>query len=295
MKKTLTLLLIFLPLLMLAQQQDLEPANLEQHYKIYDVQLKKIISLEQLLIKAAEKQVIFFGEEHNDSIGHQLEKHIYKGLLEKHPQTALSMEMFSTDVQPVIEEYLAGLISEKNFIREARAWNNYTDYRPLLEQAKTAQQSVIGGNVSTRYSNAVSRSGLDALKEFPKSSQNWLPPLPIDTAEGRYYEKFLTVMDGHIGTMKIYQTQNLWDASMAWSIHSLLKKQKTAKVFQVNGRFHSDEKLGTYARLLKYRPKTTCTNISCFYSSDFQQPEWQKYVHLADYIILTDPEVKRSY
>ena len=295
MKKTLTMFLAFLPLFMAAQQPDQDAENSEQHYKIYDVQQRKTITLKQLIIKAAEKQVVFFGEEHNDSIGHQLEQRIYSDLLEQHPQTALSMEMFSTDVQPVIEEYLAGLISEKNFIKEARAWNNYRDYRPMLEHAKMAKQPVIGGNVSTRYSNAVSRSGLDVLKKFPKSSRNWLPPLPIDTAEGKYYAKFLTAMDGHVGTMKIYQTQNLWDASMAWSIHSFLKKHKSAKVFQVNGRFHSDEKLGTYARLLRYSPKTTCLNISCFYSSDFQQPDWQKHQHLADYIILTDPEVKRSY
>ena len=286
MKKLLFLILICLPSIVSSQ---------EENYKIYDVKNGKIISSQELVQQMKTVDVLFFGEEHNDSTGHLLEANIFKQLFLSYPRIALSLEMFHTDVQVILDEYLSSNISEKNFIKEARAWSNYRDYRPMLEHAKMAKQPVIGGNVSTRYSNAVSRSGLDVLKKFPKSSRNWLPPLPIDTAEGKYYAKFLTAMDGHVGTMKIYQTQNLWDASMAWSIHSFLKKHKSAKVFQVNGRFHSDEKLGTYARLLRYSPKTTCLNISCFYSSDFQQPDWQKHQHLADYIILTDPEVKRSY
>jgi len=35
------------------------------------------------------------------------------------------MEMFETDCQNVLNEYLAGFIREKNFITDARAWHNY--------------------------------------------------------------------------------------------------------------------------------------------------------------------------
>lgn len=297
------MILLCLPLFIRAQQpnphsaQPPQPDKIdEKHFKIYDVQAHKIISLDQLLLQISKNQVIFFGEEHNDSVAHYLELEIYKGLLSKNPQTALSMEMFATDVQLIIDEYLSSLISEKNFIKEARVWNNYKDYRPVLEYAKMTKQQIIAGNVSSRYSNAVSKQGLNVLKNFPKPSLKFLPPLPVDTANGAYYQKFLDVMGGqHMGMMKIYQTQNLWDASMAWAIAGFLKDHKKATVLQLNGRFHSDEKLGTYAKLKRYSPKVTSTNISCFYSDDFQQPDWQKHQHLADYIILTDPEVKRSY
>ena len=265
----------------------------EQSYKIYDVKNKKVITVDELISNIKDINVLVFGEEHNDSIGHLLEAEIFSKMLLTYPGTALSMEMFATDVQPVINEYLGSLISEKNFIKESRAWNNYKDYKPLVEAAKANKASVIAGNVATRYSNAVTYSGLQKLNDFPAGSKLFLPPLPIDTAGGRYYEKFKESMGGHdMGSMKIFQTQNLWDASMAWSIAKYAKANPKHKLLQVNGRFHSDEKIGTIAQLKKYAPKLNVANISCFATEDFSGPQWNTYQALGDYIIVTAPVAK---
>ncbi|WP_316803011.1 ChaN family lipoprotein [Pedobacter nototheniae] len=271
--------------------------DINTQYKIYDVKKHQIISVDNIIADMEKADVLFFGEEHNDSIGHYLEAELLKKLNEKYPKhTALTMEMFHTDVQPILNEYLTGSISEKNFIKESRAWGNYKDYKPLIEYAKQNNLMVVGGNVATRYSNAVTKDGLDALKNFPKASMQYLPPLPIDTAVGRYNDKFTETLGGHnMGTMKIYQTQNLWDATMAWSIAKFLKENKGFKVLQLNGRFHSDEKLGTAAKLQKYTPKLRVLNISSFSDAGFNNPDWNKFSSLGDYIIITNPDVKRSY
>lgn len=268
-----------------------------EDYKVYDVKKQKIIYIDDIISDMDKADVLFYGEDHNDSVGHYLEAEIFKKLSEKYPQrTALTMEMFHTDIQPIVDEYLAGLISEKNFIKEGRAWPNYKDYRPLIEYAKENKIEVIGANAATRYSNAVTKDGLEALKKFPKSSASFLPPLPIDTATGRYNEKFAETMGGHsMGPMKIYQTQNLWDATMAWSISKFIKQHKGIKVLQLNGRFHSDEKLGTLAKLRKIEPKLQILNISSFSDDRFDNPEWEKLKNLGDYIIITNPKVKRSF
>jgi uncharacterized iron-regulated protein len=271
--------------------------EISSHYKIYDVKKQKTISIDDLVTDMSAADVLFFGEDHNDSIGHYLEAEIFKKLSDKYPQkTALSLEMFHTDVQPQVDEYLAGLISEKNFIKEGRAWGNYKDYRPLVEYAKQNHLQVIAANAATRYSNAVTMGGLKVLEKFPKTSFNFLPPLPVDTAQGRYYEKFAETLGGHnMGSMQIYQTQNLWDATMAWSVNKFVKANKGVKVMQLNGRFHSDEKLGTLAKLAKLNPKLKILNISSFSNESFAQPDWEKFKSLGDYIIITDPTVKRSY
>ncbi|WP_316796958.1 ChaN family lipoprotein [Pedobacter agri] len=271
--------------------------NISSHYKVYDVKKQKTISIDEIINEMKLADVLFFGEEHNDSIGHILEASIFTKLNEKFPnQIALSMEMFHTDVQPIVNEYLSDLISEKNFVKEARAWPNYKDYKPLVEYAKQNKLSVISANAATRYSNAVTKGGLDILKSFPKSAQDILPPTPIDTATGRYLEKFSDLLGGHsMGGMKVYQTQNFWDATMAWSIVKFMKANKGKKILQLNGRFHSDEKLGTLAKLHHYDPKLKILNISAFSSEDFDQPDWEKYKILGDYIIITDPKIKRSF
>jgi uncharacterized iron-regulated protein len=275
----------------------LNAQDISQHFKIYDTKKKQEISIAAIVNDMAKADVLFFGEEHNDSIGHYLEIELLKALHSRYKdQIAVTLEMFHTDVQTVINEYLTGLISEKNFIREARAWNNYKDYRPLIEFAKAEKLRVIGGNAATRYSNAVTRGGLEVLKNLPAGSKHVLPSLPIDTLSGRYYEKFIALLGGHsMGGMKVYQSQNFWDATMAWSIAALAKTNKNVKIFQVNGRFHSDEQLGTFAQLRKYAPKLKALNVAAFPSDDFENPEWEKHVHLADYIILTDPKVKKTF
>ncbi|RZK21256.1 MAG: hypothetical protein EOO86_01725 [Pedobacter sp.] len=266
-------------------------------YKIYDVKQQKLTTVDEIVNDVKNADVIFFGEEHNDSIGHLLEAEIFKKFNEKFPkEIALSLEMFHTDVQPIVDEYLSNLISEKNFVKEGRAWPNYKDYKPLVEYAKDNKLPVIAANAATRYSNAVTKGGLDILKSFPKSSLDILPPLPVDTATGRYLQKFSDLLGGHsMGGMKVYQTQNFWDATMAWSIAKFMKANKGKKVLHLNGRFHSDEKLGTLAKLQKYGPQLKIINISSFSSEDFDQPEWEKHKNLGDYIIITDPKVKRSF
>ncbi|TKC10640.1 hypothetical protein FA048_10715 [Pedobacter polaris] len=289
-RKSIILICLLIPIIGKAQ-------DVSKHYKIYDVKKQKTVSMDDIVTDFANANVLFFGEEHNDSIGHYLEAALFKKIAATYPgKAALTMEMFHTDVQPIIDEYLNSNISEKNFIKESRAWNNYKDYRPMIEEAKLNKLAVIGGNGAARYSNAVTRGGIAVLNEFPASSKQFIAPLPIDTAIGRYHDKFIETLGGHsMGGMKVYQTQNFWDATMAWSIAKYAKANKDKKIFQVNGRFHSDEKLGTVAKLKKYAPKLKVLNISSFSAEDFSNPDWNKYKNLGDYIIVTDPTLKRTF
>ena len=116
-------------------------------------------------------------------------------------------------------------------------------------------------------------------------------------ATGSYYEKFLQVMGGHaaMGGMQMYQAQNLWDATMGWSISKFFKKHRGYKVFQLNGGFHSEEKLGAASQLKKYSPKLRILNIACFSDDGFENPDWTKFSRDNDYIILTDPKLAKTF
>jgi uncharacterized iron-regulated protein len=281
MKKQLLVIFLLLPSVLFAQQNS-------QPYQIIETKTGKNITTDELVKNLKKIDVLVFGEEHNDSTGHLLETAILSRMIRSYPSTALSMEMFSTDVQPVINEYLSAVISEKNFIKESRAWNNYNDYKPLIELAKSGHTDVIAANAATRYSNAVSMSGLDRLNDFPETSKAFLPPLPVDTATGRYHEKFIATLGGHdMAGMQIYQTQNLWDAAMAWSIAKYTRLYPHRKVFQINGRFHSDERIGLIAQLKKYAPQLTIANISCFSADSDDAKDAKKYADLGDYVIIT--------
>src|SRR5882757_7363633 len=120
MKPLLYIILVLCPVIAFSQD------NMEQHYKIYNTATGKIVKVDDIVSDMAKADILFFGEEHNDSTAHYLELTLLKKLIERYPgKVALSMEMFETDTQPVVNEYLHGLIREKNFITDARAWPNY--------------------------------------------------------------------------------------------------------------------------------------------------------------------------
>lgn len=292
MKFTAVLLLLLLPFTAFCQ----EP--MAQHYKIYNTAKQRLATADDIINDLDKADVLFFGEEHNDSTAHYLESLLFKKIADKYPgKTGLSLEMFQTDCQTVLNEYLADQIREKNLITEGRAWKNYKDYRPMIETAKAGHIPVVAANAPTRYTNMVTRAGLSSLDQLSPAAKAWLAPLPIDTATGPYYEKFVEIMGGHsaMGNMKIYQSQNVWDATMGWNIAQFLKAHTGYKVFQVNGGFHSEEKLGTAAQLKKYLPKVRIINIAAYADDSFDNPDWSKFAKMGDYVILTDPKLAKTF
>ena len=288
MKYFTFLMLLCLPALTMAQS----------NYKIFNTATQKPATLDDIINDMAKADVLFYGEEHNDSVGHAIELALFTKLVEKYQtKAALSLEMFETDTQPILNEYLADLIREKNLISDARAWNNYKDYRPLVELAKQKHLPVIAANAPGRYTNRVTRLTLKSLDQLDALAKSYLPPLPIDTANGDYYDKFVTIMGGHanMGGMNIYQSQNLWDATMAWSIAKHLKANLGSKIMQVNGGFHSEDKLGAAAQLKKYAPTARIINIAAYADEKFNEIDWSKYSKSNNYIIITDGTLRKSF
>ena len=272
--------------------------GIEAHYKIYNTHTKQITTPEQIAADCKDANVLFFGEEHNDSAGHYMEHIIFEALHKQYSgKLALSMEMFETDNQIALNDYLDGFIPEDRLSKDARLWSNYKDYRPMIEYAKKNSLSVIAANPPRRYVSMVSRRGMKSLDSLSKEAKKFLPPLPYDTLPGRYREKFAEVMKGSPGSTSpnIYYSQNLWDAGMSYSIYCYWKKHKDTKIFHCVGRFHCDEKSGTLAQLQKRKPGLKILNISSFSDSSFANPDWEKFSNLGDYIILTDPELKKTF
>ncbi len=283
----------------------------EKNYKIYSSKLGTEVSISKIVEEMKGYDVLFFGEEHNDSVTHYLEAKMLELLSQQFAgNVALSLEMFERDVQTVMNEYLKGGIREKNFLKDARVWSNYKDYKPMVEFAKANNIDIICANSPSRYTNLAARKGQQALMELSEESKKNFAPLPYDTATGNYYDK-LQQMSGHgnattdtskkmpasmsMGSFNLIVSQSLWDATMAWSISQYLKKQKGKKLLQVNGRFHSDEGFAIVTQLKKYSPKLKALVISSGTDDAFPIIDWSKHKHFGDYIIITDPNVPKSF
>ncbi len=285
----------------------------ENHYRIYHPQSDREISLDYIVSAFRDYEAIFFGEEHNDSVAHFLQDALFTKLVERYGSSmALSLEMFDRDVQIVMDEYLSDKIRERHFLKDARVWSNYKDYRPLVELAKEKKLDVICANAAGRYSNLAGRGGNAALRDLSKEAKLHFAPLPYKTAEGAYRQKLNDLM-GHpptastdsthaappvmmpMGGFDLIAAQSLWDATMAHSVASYLKKNKGKRVLHLNGRFHTDEYFAIIEQLKNFRPKTKSLVISCGPAEDWGNIDWENYKHLGDFIILTDPNVEKTF
>ncbi len=283
----------------------------ENHYRIFSLRLQKEVPADSIIADMENHNVLLFGEEHNDSAGHALEKELLSLLFLKYgTHTVLSMEMFDRDVQNIMEEYLSGLIREKDFRKDVRPWKNYTDYRPLVEFCKENGIRILCSNAPSRYVNAAGRMGQEKLMQIPQISRKFIAPLPYDTATGKYYEQ-LIALSGHASSPKkdsaaitsnpsaafnIVQAQSLWDATMAYSITEFYRKNKKSKILHINGKLHSDEEAGIMPYLKKRNSKLKALVISCFPDESFSSPSWTKFSSsMADYIIITDPGAGRTF
>lgn len=153
--------------------------------------------------------VVFVGELHNDPVSHYIEQRVLEAWFDEHGHAAaLSLEMFARDVQYIVDEYLAGLITDSAFQQSSSPWSNYeTDYRPLVEFAKERGLPVIAANAPRRYSNMVSRGGRTALDALSDQARSHLAPLPYGAPSEAYTAQWNQVMADAMQAMREAQAE----------------------------------------------------------------------------------------
>ncbi|MBI4946776.1 MAG: ChaN family lipoprotein [Bacteroidetes bacterium] len=289
-----------------------KPQLSDKNYKIYSVKQNKEVTLDDIVNDMKDYDIVLFGEEHNDSVGHYMEMSLLEHLFAKYGSSVvLSMEMFERNVQPIVDEYLNGFIKESHFKKDAIAWSNYRDYRPMVEFSKAKGLKVMAANASMRYVSLANRKGVKELEKLSPEAKTWMAPLPYDTATGKYYEKLREIMgynaaNNHGDTSqaalamlsmmpKSLAGHSLWDATMAYSISTVFAKTSTAKVLHLNGRFHSDDHFGVFQQLQKYAKGKKVLTISSVSDKEYPKIDFKSYSELADYIIFTDPNIPKTY
>lgn len=250
---------------------------------------------QQMLDHALKADVTFFGELHNNSLGHWLQLQLTSDVFKKEQSLTLAFEMFEADIQYVVDEYMNGMIDERNFLKDARVWDNYkTDYKPLVEFAKKNKLPVLATNIPRRYANLVYRKGAGVLDSLGNMAKQSLPPIPFDvdlSLPG--YKEMITTMGGHgaSGTAELMAvSQASKDAAMAY----FTSKYITKKVIHFNGAYHSKDDEGILWYLRKYRPNLKIVTIHMVEQADISTLA-SEHLNSADYIICIPADMAKSY
>ncbi len=270
---------------------------------MYDSKAARFISFEQLIDAGAKADVVFFGEQHDDPATHSAEAAVLAALGARRGAVTLTLEMFERDVQPLLDQYLAGNISEKNFLDGSRPWDRYvTDYRPMVELARVHGWPVVAGNIPRRIASAVSKKGLAVLDTMAKVERSYAAA-KNECPKDAYYTKFAETMTGHSAgegpptasdaammakmTDLFYEAQCVKDEAMGESIATALAKWPGQLVYQVDGAFHSDAGLGTAARVVRRVPRVKTIVLTGVPVADLAKADPKEHVARADYVLFT--------
>ena len=225
----------------------------DPEFRIIETTTGKEVRWKSMLDNAAKSDAVFVGEQHDDPETHRMELAILEDLHERvGRRLILTMEMFERDQQVVLDQHLAGVLSEEELGKKTKLWGNYaSDYAPMVRFAAKNMVPVVAANCPNTIIRKVGQGGIDALAKLPESERRFAAKTVIAPAADAYADKFTETMSGMGGShgpamdpamlRRIYEAQCTRDDTMAESMH-------------INGGFHSESGLGTVARLQWRRP-----------------------------------------
>src|SRR6202011_4446170 len=85
----------------------------------------RLVTVAEAAETLARFDVVFYGERHGHAGVHLEQMKLLLELYRRDPRWVLSMEQFERDVQPVVDDYLAGRIGEATLIDKGGAGNTY--------------------------------------------------------------------------------------------------------------------------------------------------------------------------
>ena len=260
-------------------------------YVLYNAKGKKV-GYDKMIKILSEKDIVLFGEFHNNPISHWMQLEVTTSL-KQNREMVLGAEMFEQDNQEALNLYLQGKIKAKGLDSMARLWKNYpTDYAPLVNFAKENNLDFAATNVPRKYAALVAKGGFEALDTISAKQKSWIAPLPIAyDAELPGYKKMLEMMGGHSGA-NLPKAQAIKDATMAYFI---LQHYKTGSLFMhYNGSYHSDNYEGILWHLKNKRPELKYGTITTVSQKDVNILLAEN-MGRADYIICVPENMTTTY
>ncbi len=214
---------------------------LREEPKVID--LSTLAKLSDVIERVGAKKIVYVGEAHDKFSHHEVQLQVLQGLYRKHPKVALGMEMFQRPYQKALDDYVAGAIDERTFLKRSeyfKRWDvDYNLYKPILDFAKAQRIPVVALNLSREIVEKVSKGGLDSLSEEERREI----PQELDFSDQGYRDRLKEAFAAHPSSREknfgfFYQAQILWDETMAESIDAFLKKNPDFRMVVAAGAGH---------------------------------------------------------
>jgi len=248
------------PLTLEGSSQSVRPGD------IIETATGAVIPFERLIEKLSSVRVVYVGETHTSLPDHRIQLEILKALSAQNPSLVLALEMLPREVQPVLDEYAQGKMTEELFLAKAdweRNWGHpFLFYRGIFNLAKENRLRIIGLNAPIEVVNRIAQAGLASLtpEERTRVAQDFHPADPEHKAyiEGQFNQH----PPGKIkGFETFYEAQLAWEETMAETLAQALEAgPEESQILVLIGKGHILYKLGL-PRLTRIRSNQSYKTI----------------------------------
>ncbi|VVB86477.1 Tricorn protease-interacting factor F3 [uncultured archaeon] len=210
---------------------------------VLGIQPRTTINLDEIVRNISNKTIIYIGETHTSYEDHKVQLAVIMGLYEKGGKFAIGMEMFQKPFQKALDDYIAGNITERELLKKSqyfRRWGyDYNLYREIIEFAKAKNIPLVALNLRSEIIDNVTKGGLDILTPEQKKEI----PEDMDMSDENYRKSLEDIFGqhGNPGSNNFnyfYQSQILWDETMAHSVDDFLKHNPDYHIVVLAGSGH---------------------------------------------------------
>lgn len=197
----------------------------------------------------ARRDVVLLGEYHDQEDHHRWQMQVLAALHAQRPDMVIGFESFPRRVQPVLDRWVAGELSVRQFLDEVdwpKVWDLPPEYYlPLFQFARINRIPMIALNVDSKLTKAITAKGWDTIPEDEREGVG--RPAPPSKA----YREFLFDIYREHGTVAgskpvdaaitdpafgyFVESQTVWDRAMAEALAKPIKAAPEGKAPLVVG------------------------------------------------------------
>lgn len=213
----------------------------------------------EVLDHLSKARIIYTGEVHDSLEDHRVQLKILKGLLDRFPgQVVVGMEMFQGSSQDLLDQWIKGEASDKEFLKRWYEDWSHDDayYKELLDFIKAQKIPVIALRPTAEMSFKMRSKGMGGLSINDKKK---LPE--IDDTDPYHLAAVNAIFQGHgPGASNqfdsFYEMMLFWEETMAETIANYLKSPdgKDKKMMVMAGGFHVGYGFGIPRRTFRRLP-----------------------------------------
>jgi uncharacterized iron-regulated protein len=191
---------------------------------IFSAKLGRSVTFDELISDLNSCRIIYVGEKHTDTAQHRHQFEIIQALFRKNPELTVGMEMFDFTYQDVLDQWSAGRLDQRTFLRKVHwyaNWGyNFSLYSDILEFIKENHIRLVGLNIPGYIPDRIREGGIENLRDEEKK---YLPK-EIDTSNTAQREYLREVFDHHhriqgrVEFEDFYTAQVVWEEAMAETI-----------------------------------------------------------------------------